>query len=317
MDANRAHRVVDVECQVQKLYHNCHQNPGTHSDNRRADGVHSVTSGSNTHESGKGGVQAHGNIRLSVLHPCITHGGAGGDRRSNGRRQKNGSQFRRGSRSRAVEAVPAQPQNEHAQRTQGNGVSRNRVDFDHVPPLIPDILSNSGAEEDGSHQSRNPAYHVNGAGTGVVMESLPEKPAAAPNPVRLNGVDNQGDDCGVKTVSGEFCPFCHGSGNDGGSGSAEHQVEHKCGRARKASVGGTGDKLPETGKQVQIRHSNQAMESVPAHHQRVAQQGEYHCPDTEVHQVFHDDISGVFGAGEAGFAHGKPRLHPEYQSRAD
>ncbi len=35
--------------------------------------------------------------------------------------------------------------------------------------------------------------------------------------------------------------------------------------------------------------------------------------DAEVHQVFHQDIAGVFGPGEAGLAHGEARLHEKDQ----
>ena len=38
--------------------------------------------------------------------------------------------------------------------------------------------------------------------------------------------------------------------------------------------------------------------------------------DTEVHQVFHQNIAGVLGPGKAGLAHRKARLHEENQGSA-
>ena len=39
--------------------------------------------------------------------------------------------------------------------------------------------------------------------------------------------------------------------------------------------------------------------------------------DTKVHQVFHDDVTGVFGSCKSGFDHGKSGLHKEHQRRAE
>ena len=53
------------------------------------------------------------------------------------------------------------------------------------------------------------------------------------------------------------------------------------------------------------------------HQQAETDQDEYNRADTEVHQVLHDDIAGIFGSGKAGFHHCKASLHPENQCRAD
>ena len=46
--------------------------------------------------------------------------------------------------------------------------------------------------------------------------------AAAPNPVGLNGVYQQGDDTGINAIGRKLCALGHGAGNNGSGGSAEY-----------------------------------------------------------------------------------------------
>ena len=48
-------------------------------------------------------------------------------------------------------------------------------------------------------------------------------------------------------------------------------------------------------------------------HDAVSKQPVQRRPDTEIHQVFHENVAGVFGAGKPGLTHGKPRLHEEHK----
>ena len=49
---------------------------------------------------------------------------------------------------------------------------------------------------------------------------------------------------------------------------------------------------------------------------RKTNQDEHHRADTEIHQIFHNDIASVFRSGKARFHHGKARLHPKHQGSA-
>ena len=46
-------------------------------------------------------------------------------------------------------------------------------------------------------------------------------------------------------------------------------------------------------------------------HQAESNQPEHRRADAEVHQVFHQDVAGIFGTSEARFTHRKARLHEE------
>ena len=48
-----------------------------------------------------------------------------------------------------------------------------------------------------------------------------------------------------------------------------------------------------------------------------ADQNENNGTDTEVHQVLHQDITGIHCSCKAGFHHCESCLHPEYQRSAD
>ena len=48
-----------------------------------------------------------------------------------------------------------------------------------------------------------------------------------------------------------------------------------------------------------------------AKHDAKAEQPVQRRADAKIHQVFHQDVAGVFGPGKACLAHGKARLHEE------
>ena len=316
MDTHSAHGIVHMQFEIQHLDHDHDQDTGHDPDDCSAQSVQRITARRDAHQPRQGGVQAHGNIRLAVFDPGIEHGGAGGHRRGDGGRQENGREFRGGSSRRAVEAVPAQPEDEHAQRAQRNGVAGNGVYLDDPAVFVGDILADARPEDDRADQCSDAAHHMDGAGTGVVVEAQAAQPAAAPDPVGLDGVDQQTDHRRVDTVGGEFRPLRHGSRDDGGRGGAEDQVENEIAGVCEAFCRG-GNELAKTCEQCQVRLSDQSEERVLAHHERVSQQGEHHGSDAEVHKVLHNDVAGIFGSGKAGLHHGEARLHPENQRRAD
>ena len=51
-------------------------------------------------------------------------------------------------------------------------------------------------------------------------------------------------------------------------------------------------------------------------HQAKSHQPENRGTNTEIHQVFHQDITGVFGTGKTGFTHRKACLHEKYHCGA-
>lgn len=54
-----------------------------------------------------------------------------------------------------------------------------------------------------------------------------------------------------------------------------------------------------------------------AEHEAEAEEPEENRPQSEIHEVLHDDIAGVFGPRQARFQHGETRLHEEDQGRTE
>ena len=93
--------------------------------------------------------------------------------------------------------------------------------------LVAAKLAHPGPKNLGANQGADAAHHMDGAGAGKIVEAHLGQPAAAPNPVRLNGVDQCRDHSRIDTVGQEFRSFRHGTGYDGSCSGTEHQVKHK------------------------------------------------------------------------------------------
>ena len=300
---NGAHRIVHMELGVQDLNAQHHGDAGDDAHDHGAQGVQIGAAGGDAHQTGQRGVEAHTYVRLAVLDPGEQHT----DHRSYSRRDGGVAQdlrhlLRIGGGG-AVEAVPAEPQDEHAHSSQGNIVAQNGPG---IAVLI--ILADAGAQHDGADQAGDTAHHVDDGGTGKVDEAQLSQPAlTVPDPACLDGVDDGGDDGGVDAVAGELGALGHGAGHDGGGGGTEHQLEEEVRPVKGVEVG----------EQLVLRHTDKAEEIVLTVHDAVAQQTEDHSADAEVHQVLHDNVAGVLGPGKAAFRRGEARLHKEHQNRAD
>ena len=86
----------------------------------------------------------------------------------------------------AVEAEPAEPQDEHAQRGEGQVVAQDGPGL-----AVLAVLADAGPKDLGADQRADAADHVHGSGTGEVVEAQLSQPAAAPDPVAGDGVDEQ------------------------------------------------------------------------------------------------------------------------------
>ena len=138
------------------------------------------------------------------------------------------------------------------------------------------------------------------------METYLRKPASAPDPVRLDRIDDSRDHCGINAVGKELRPLGHRPGNDRGSGGAEHEVENKTGKIE----------LRVSCEQVKARAPDDP-HHVFSQQQRKPDQDKDHRADTEIHQVLHQDIARVLRSGKSCLHHGETCLHPEHQRGAD
>ena len=292
---------------IQQPYAEAYQQTGNNTDDRRTECIYDITAGGDCNQTSQRSVQAHGNVRLAILDPCEDHAGNGCQSRSNGGGQENGAQLGNRGGSGTVEAVPAEPQNEYAQCTDGQGVTGDRIGFDFAVLGLGEF-TDTGSEDRSTDQCGNTADHVNDAGTCEIVERCGQlrKPAAAPYPVGFDRVDHCRDDSGINTIRNELCTFCHSTGNNGCCCCTEYQIEYEAGPVKVCIVR----------ENVKSRLADDAGYVFSAQ-QPEADENEYHRAEAKVHEVFHNDVAGVFCSGEARFYHCKAALHKEYQCRTD
>ena len=185
-------------------------------------------------------------------------------------------------------------------------MTREGIYLNNLTVLVPLELTDTGTNHFCTYKGCDAADHVDRAGTCEIMEAQLSQPAAAPDPVCFDGVDQSGNDGGIYTVAEELGPLCHGTGYDGCRGCTEHKVEYEV-RPVEILI---------CRKDIESRLSDEPYQ-VLSQEKTETDQDKYNTTDTEVHQVFHQDVAGVFGPGKSGLNHGKSCLHPEYQCCTD
>ena len=119
---------------------------------------------------------------------------------------------------------------------------------------------------------------MNGGRTGKIMEAELAQPAAAPDPVAGNGIDQRADYQAVNAVRREFCTFCHSAGNNGGGCGTKYSLEDQPNKSGDVGIIIALDK--------EVRCADQPAD-VCAEHQAEAQDPEYGSADTKVLSLIH------------------------------
>ena len=154
-------------------------------------------------------------------------------------------------------------------------------------PALVVVLADPGSQDGRADAGAHAAHHVYRRGPREVMEPKPAQPAAAPDPVAGDRVDESGDAEGVEAVGDELGPLRHGPGDDGGRRGAEDRLENEVGK--QGHPGGQDGGIVPPDKGVQPPNDGPG----PGEHQSKAQKPVGGCADAEVHEVFHQDIAGV------------------------
>ena len=190
-------------------------------------------------------------------------------------------------------------------------MTENRVNGDLSGFRILRVLSDTGTDHDGADQGGYAADRVNRRRTREINESELREPALRiPYPARLNRIYKQRDDRGINAVGTELCALSHRTGDNRSGGRAEHKVEYE---ERSVAI----DEIRKVSENMQIRHADEPADVILAHHQRIAEKNENRSTDTEIHQVLHQDISGVLSAAEPALKRREPRLHEKHKRRSD
>ena len=278
MDRDGAHGIVDFQNVIEEAHGDGKQQAGHDADDGGTGGRDHVASGGDGHKACQRGVESHAHVRLLVAQPGIEHGHAAGNGRGHvgvDEDQSGGDHgvvAVHGHGGAAVETEPAEPQDEDAQRTQGEVMAQ-----DGTGRAVLFVLADAGAQDGRADAGADAADHVDRSGTGKVMEAQLAQPAAAPDPVAGDGIDEGGDAERVDAVGDKFGPLRHGAGDDGGRGGTENRLEDKVGEER--------DPCGEDGRIVALNHGVQSADQRTAagEHQTEAQKPVGGRSDAEVH----------------------------------
>ena len=140
------------------------------------------------------------------------------------------------------------------------------------------------------------------------MESELCQPAAAPDPVAGDGVDDQADGGGVAAVGAELRALGHRAGDDGRGSGAEHSLEHRVDpdRQRAEVIAAADERIKPADERTGTgKHDAEADEPVARR------------TDTKIHQILHDNVTGILCSGESCLYHSESRLHKEYKCSSD
>ena len=194
------------------------------------------------------------------------------------------------------------PQRRERQAVAGDGACGQ-------PGAVLHVLADAGADDHGADQAQPAAGGMDDGGAGEVGEAGADvvQPAAAPGPVADDRIDQRGHEHAVDHVGGKAGPFGHGAGDDRRRGCGEHRLEQPEGEVGSIAGPGRG----EVGQE-EVAAAEQAGLAGPEH-EGVADGPERQHADGEVHEVLHQDVGRVLGAGEARFEHREAGLHQEDQ----
>ena len=78
------------------------------------------------------------------------------------------------------------------------------------------ILADARSEDLCTDQRADAAHHVHGTGTREIMEAQLCQPAAAPDPMAGDGIDEQRDGRRIDAVGAELGALRHRAGHNGG-----------------------------------------------------------------------------------------------------
>ena len=313
MYTNSTNWIINFENFVNKLNTKYYDKSGNDSDDSCRGRRYGITACCDGYQSCKGTIEGHGDIWFFVTNPCDQHNGY----RCNSSGKVgchedfscayDGIPFHADGRC-TVETEPAEPEDKYTKGTYGKVMSGNRSGFTGFG-----IFSDTGSKDDGANKCCNTTDHMNGTGTCEIMKSHLTDKSAAPDPVTGYRINNETDQKTVDTVGDELGTFCHGTGYDGGRCCAEYSLEdQECpewNSVRKHCVsvvclcGDSADLAEETVSCTE--------------HDTETNQPEDRSTDTEVHQVFHNDITCVFCSCESCFDHCESGLHEEDQCRTD
>ena len=181
-------------------------------------------------------------------------------------------------------------------------MSRNRFGFSTLG-----IFTDTRSKDESTDKCCNTADHMYCTGTCKIMESHLADETTAPDPVTRYRVNDQADQEAVDTIGRKFCTFCHGTRYDSSGCCTEYSLEDQ-----KCPERNTVRKHCRTIISFCGNTANLSKESITgSKHDTKSDDPEGRSTNTEVHKVFHNDVTCIFCPGKASLYHSKACLHKE------
>ena len=307
----RADGVVDMQA-VKETDRKHNQHTGDSADEQRAFDADIGAGAGDAHKARQTAVDRHAQVRLADDQP----GGDGGGEHGRDGRGVGGDQDVHDVRrvleahgGAGVEPEPAQPQDEQANDGQRHVVPRDGLG---LAGFI--IFADARAQNQRPGQSRPAADRVHGGVPGEIHKAEIGQPAAAPDPVPDDGVDDQREHKGKEDERKVLDALGHRAGDDGGRRAAKHKLEKELAPERHG-----GSQRIVIKAEVRAAQHKQMLGAdegvVAAEHQPPAQQHKAQRGHGKDDKVFGQDVDAVFGAGKARLHRGKAQVHKEHEDR--
>ena len=269
-------------------------------------------------ECRNGAVQHHREVGLAQHDPRRRHrteraGGCGEVRRHRDVREVADPVAGHDSERRAwIEAEPAEPEHEDAERDVGHVVARNRVRL-AVRVELPDARS----EEDRPGERGQCSLVVNDGRASEVLHPTLEQPAVRrPDPVGHNGVDEREEDA-EDEVHPQLRPLCHRSPDDCECNPSKDDLEEvarACGNRREPGERSRADREQVIDARREARAADETRAAV-SERESVSDEVVDDGADREDEDVLRGDVPDVLHPREPCLEEREARLHEHHENR--
>ena len=310
----RADRVVELLLDRQDGEDD--QDAGHEADDRGRPELHVAGRGGDADEARDRAVAGHADVERAGLEVRHQAGADDAGRRAELRDEHDLGEARaaRAERRAAVEAEPAEPQDQHAEADERHRVARDR------PRLaVGAVLAAARAEQQQARERARGADQVDDRRAGEVLHAAADlaQEAAAEDPVRAERVDDRREHDGVDHVRDELDALQRRAPDDRQGDGAEHELEqHERGRASRVTSPST--RPPLIVEPVE-KKKPESPSSAPAPPKASAKPQAHHAivGDREVDEDLRDPHAGVLAAREADLQEREAGLHEHHEHGRD
>lgn len=274
-----------------------------------------VSTGGDADEASENAVEGHGEVRFFEEDPggeCCgdTASGAGEGCGDEGKGDADGLCAENGA---AVEAEPAEEEEEDADSGEGHAMAEDGADF-----AVGEVFAIAWAEDENGCKCGVTAEGMDEGGAGKVSKAHLVEPAAAPFPGAGEGVNEAHKECGADHEGSELDALSHSTRDDGCRGGSEHGLENEISPVSVSGVVFASEVFDDVIGLGEVigdgRAEREDFVDCPVFariHGIEAVGGIHKHADADDEDVFEEDVGGVFGLREAALDASEAEVHEE------